>query len=74
MVALLGPRGTIVASGLLFGALHVLYGNPGPDNLLAGFLLAWTYLRSGSILVPFALHALGNLGVLASWVALWYTT
>jgi membrane protease YdiL (CAAX protease family) len=72
-VGLLKPAGAIAASGLVFGALHVLYGNPGPDNLVAGFFLAWAYFRSGSILVPMALHALGNLCVLASWIALWYT-
>ena len=56
------------ASGLLFGGLHVLYGNPGPDNLVAGFFLAWAILKSGSILVPLALHALGNLCVIAAWI------
>jgi membrane protease YdiL (CAAX protease family) len=71
-VGLLRPGGAIAASGLLFGALHVLYGNPGPDNLVAGFFLAWAFLKSGSILVPLALHAAGNLCVLASWIALWY--
>lgn len=70
--ALLGPSAAIAASGLVFGALHVLYGNPGPDNLVAGFFLAWAFLRSGSILVPIALHSLGNLCVLAAWVVLWY--
>jgi uncharacterized protein len=72
VAALFGPSAAIVASGLLFGALHVLYGNPGPDNLVAGFFFAWAFLRSGSILVPIALHSLGNLCVLAAWVALWY--
>jgi membrane protease YdiL (CAAX protease family) len=72
-LALLRPRGTIVASGLIFGALHVLYGNPGPDNLVAGFLLAWAFFKSGSILVPMALHALGNLCVLSAWIGMgWY--
>jgi membrane protease YdiL (CAAX protease family) len=70
-VVLLGARGAIVVSGLVFGALHVLYGNPGPDNLLAGFFLAWAFLKSGSILVPVALHALGNLCALVSWVGMW---
>src|SRR3954447_541754 len=74
LVAWIGPGRTIVASGVLFGGLHVLYGNPGPDNLLAGFYLAWSYLKSGTILVPIALHALGNFCVLASWIALWYST
>jgi membrane protease YdiL (CAAX protease family) len=61
LVRLLRPWGTIVVSGTIFGALHVLYGNPGPDNLIAGYFLAWTYLKSGTIIVPVVLHSLGNL-------------
>jgi membrane protease YdiL (CAAX protease family) len=71
-VPLLGPRRTIAVSGLTFGALHVLYGNPGPDNLVAGFFLAWAYLKSGSFLVPLVLHSLGNLCALSAHVATWY--
>ena len=68
----LKPWGAIALSGVAFGALHVLYGNPGPDNLVAGFFLAWAYLKSGSILVPIALHSLGNLCVLTLWIAAWF--
>jgi CAAX protease family protein len=71
-VPLLGPRLTIAASGLTFGALHVLYGNAGPNNLVAGFFLAWSYLKSESFLIPVALHSLGNLLVLLVQVAAWY--
>jgi membrane protease YdiL (CAAX protease family) len=71
-VAVIGPRWTIALSGLAFALLHVLYGNPGPDNVVAGFFLAWAYLKSGSILVPVVLHSLGNLCVLAAWVVHWY--
>jgi membrane protease YdiL (CAAX protease family) len=71
-VSVLGRRWTIAANGLSFGILHVLYHNPGPDNLVSGFFLAWAYLKSGSIFVPVALHGLGNLCVLASRVAAWY--
>jgi uncharacterized protein len=73
-VALLKPEGAIAASGLIFGGLHVLYGNPGPDNLVSGFVLAWAFLKSGSILVPLALHSLGNFCVLVSWVLASYST
>ena len=45
---------------------------PGPDNLIAGFFLAWAFLKSGSIIVPLALHALGNLCALVSWVGMWW--
>lgn len=71
-VALLRPGGAIAANGLIFGALHVLYGNPGPDNLVAGFFLAWAFFKSGSILVPLALHALGNFCVLSAWIGMWW--
>ena len=51
----------IAVSGVSFAALHVVYGNPSPENLLGGFLLAWAYLRSGSLAVPLLLHSAGNL-------------
>ena len=63
-VAGAGRWPTIAASGLLFGALHIAYGNPDPSNMVGGFILAWAFLESGSILVPVALHSLGNLGLL----------
>jgi len=64
--ALLGRWPTVVLSGLVFAGLHVLYGNPSPENLIAGLFLGWAYLRSENLLVPIALHSLGNLAV-----ALW---
>src|SRR5262249_6202558 len=57
----LRPAGAMVMSGLLFGVFHLVAGNPGPDNLIAGFFLAWAFLKSGSIAVPLAWHSLGNL-------------
>ena len=67
-----GPWAAVAVSGLAFGGLHVAYGNPSPENLVGGFLLAWAYLKSGSILVPVLLHALGNLAALAGQVGAWY--
>ncbi len=58
--AILGPTGAILLSGAVFAGLHFVYGNPSPDNFVAGYILAWAYLKSGSILVPISLHALGN--------------
>jgi membrane protease YdiL (CAAX protease family) len=46
---------------VLFGLIHVLGGNPGPDNLIAGFFLQWAYMKSGTVLVPLAMHSSGNL-------------
>jgi membrane protease YdiL (CAAX protease family) len=63
-VAALGSRWlAVLVSGAAFGYLHVVYSVPAPNNLAAGFIFAWMYLRSGSIAVPIAFHALGNLTV-----------
>jgi membrane protease YdiL (CAAX protease family) len=71
-VAVLGRWGAVVGSGVLFAGLHWLYGNPSPENQVGGFILAWAFVRSGSILVPVGLHALGNGCALVSQVAAWY--
>ncbi|HLA85235.1 MAG TPA: type II CAAX endopeptidase family protein [Thermoguttaceae bacterium] len=70
--AILGPVGAILLSGSLFAAIHFTYGNPGPDNFVAGFILAWAYLKSGSILVPMTLHALGNSVAWAAQTLAWH--
>jgi len=72
LAVLLGPWKAIAISGLAFAGLHVAYGNPSPENLVGGFFLAWTYLKSESIAVPVLLHGLGNLCALASQVGAWY--
>ncbi len=72
LVRIVGPWGTIFASGAIFAALHFVWGNPSPDNFVAGYFLAWAFLKSGSILTPIGLHSLGNLCVLALHVANWY--
>jgi membrane protease YdiL (CAAX protease family) len=66
------PWWGVVLSGLTFAALHMLYGNPSPENLFGGLFLAWAFLQSGSLLVPVLLHSLGNLCVLAGQIAAWY--
>ncbi len=71
-VPVLKPWGTIVVSGMTFGALHILYGNPGPDNLIAGYFLAWAYLKSGTVVMPVILHSLGNLCTLVLHFGTWY--
>jgi membrane protease YdiL (CAAX protease family) len=72
MTARFGEKAAIAISGITFAAVHVLGGNPGPDNQLAGFILAWAFLKSGSLAVPLALHSLGNLCALAFHVAWFY--
>lgn len=70
----LGARKAVLLDGLVFGALHAVYGTLGPDNAVAGFLFAWAYIKSGSLAVPILLHAMGNLMVLLVWLgAAWYS-
>jgi uncharacterized protein len=68
----MSDRGLIATSGVVFGLVHVLYGNPAPDNLVAGFLLQWSFLKSGTILVPMAMHCAGNAIALISQVVNWH--
>ena len=70
VVALVGMWPTIVLSGLVFACLHFVYGNAGPNNFVAGYILAWAFLHSESLAVPIILHALGNLCVLI-FLLLW---
>jgi uncharacterized protein len=72
VVKLLGEWGTILLSGLLFGLLHFVRGNASPENQLGGFLLAWAFLRSGTVLVPMAMHSAGNFLAMAGQVVAWY--
>ncbi|MBD3672656.1 MAG: CPBP family intramembrane metalloprotease [Planctomycetaceae bacterium] len=72
LMSVLGCWKTIGVSGLLFGSLHFLYGNPSPENLVGGFILAWAYLKSETILLPVILHSLGNSFVIAAQVMGWY--
>jgi membrane protease YdiL (CAAX protease family) len=71
-VVILRPAGAILVSGALFAALHFAYGNASPDNFVAGFFLAWAFLKSGTIVVPVLLHSLGNAFAVAAQVAAWY--
>ena len=61
LAPLVGATLCIVIDGALFGGLHFLYGNPSPDNFIAGYFLAWAFLKSGTLWLPILLHASGNL-------------
>lgn len=63
LVKVMGKWWVIILNGLIFALIHVLYGNPGIDNFLAGFILSWAFLKSETILVPVFLHFAGNLAV-----------
>jgi len=60
----LRPTGTAIVSGLAFTVLQIASGFAGPAGIVGGFLLAWAFQESGSILVPLALHVLGSLAYL----------
>jgi membrane protease YdiL (CAAX protease family) len=70
LVPSLGRWGALFASGAAFAGIHHVYGNPGPDNQVAGFVLAWAMLRSGTLWMPIALHAGGNALVLVLHAAI----
>lgn len=69
--SLLGDKGFILLSGFLFAAAH-WGGNPSPENQVGGFLLAWAFVRSQTILVPLAMHSAGNLIALSVQIINWY--
>jgi len=64
--AALGATAGIVVGGLVFWGLHWVYhGGPSPANqLVAGWILTWSYERTKSLLAPTLLHALGNAALL----------
>lgn len=70
LVAVLRPGAAIIVSGLVFAAYHWTSGVLSLDNAVAGYFLAWAYFRSGSLVAPMALHALGNLCVLIAGLLL----
>jgi len=51
-----------IASGVIFGALHLTAGDLGVALQLSilGTIFAWTYERSGSLWVPISLHLANN--------------
>lgn len=71
LAPVIGPWPTVLFSGAAFAAVHFLYGNPGIDNFVAGYFLAWAFLKSGSILVPILFHSLGNFFILLGHMIAW---
>ena len=68
LAALFGRWPALLTSAVVFAVLHVLYGVPSPDNFAGGFVFAWSFLASGSLLIPMLLHCGGNLFVMG-WQA-----
>ena len=71
LAAIVGSRWTIFISGIIFAALHFVYQIPRPDNFIAGYFLAWAFLKSGSILIPVVIHSLGNACVIVIQLSNW---
>ena len=68
-ISVLGRAPTICLCGVLFAVLHFVYGNPGPDNVVAGFVLGWAYVKSEAVSVPILMHSMGNLAAVAIQLA-----
>ena len=56
-------RAAVAANGALFGLGHLFYMNPLTigATALAGAAFGWAYLRAGSTLLSWALHAIGGM-------------
>ena len=58
----IGPIGAIILTSLIWAGLHTQYDLYGMCQIFAGgLLLGYARLKSGSIFVPLAMHALMNL-------------
>ena len=55
------------ASAILFGGVHFSDSYNVPGICLFGFVLAWLYHRTGSLLAPIVAHAVNNSLVIAWW-------
>ena len=69
LVRIVGCWKTIAINGLLFALLHFVYGNPSPENFVAGYFLAWMYLKSETIVLPLMFHSIGNMVALGCQLA-----
>jgi membrane protease YdiL (CAAX protease family) len=58
----MGPLGAIVITSLAWSVAHIQYDVYGVVSIFAGgLLLGWARLKSNTIYIPFAMHALMNL-------------
>ncbi len=64
------PWAAIVASGVVFGFLHVHHGASIAGPLTLGVILGWAWARTGDLRVPIALHCTFNAGALVTTVLL----
>ncbi len=64
-----GSTGAMLSSGLVFAAVHLDPGHLLPLTAL-GAVLAFLYERSGTLLVPIAVHAAWNVATIATTITL----
>jgi membrane protease YdiL (CAAX protease family) len=78
LLIVLGNGWTVFISGAIFAALHFVYGNPDPANFVAGYILAWLFIKSGSIIVPILWHiilnSIGGFFLIGNWYILTFGT
>ena len=69
-----GRRGAVLAGGLLFWVLHLVYDKPWwmVHYFAAGAILTWAFLRRGRLWICVVLHAGGNLLVITDDLILKY--
>jgi membrane protease YdiL (CAAX protease family) len=69
-----GHRGAILAGGLLFYVLHLVYDKPWwmAHYFVAGAILTWAFLKRGRLWICVVLHAGGNLLVITDDLILKY--
>lgn len=73
LIRWLGRWGAVVISGAAFAWLHFgVYDTAQVNNVIAGFVLAWAFVRSESIVIPLLWHGLGNAAVILWFVVSWY--
>ncbi len=70
LATFLSPWRAIVASGLLFGALHLHHGLSIVGPFVIGLILGWARARSNGLLVPILLHMTFNAMALTMLVLL----
>jgi membrane protease YdiL (CAAX protease family) len=67
--ALLGRCLSIILNGIIFAVLHCAYGTLSLYNAVGGFVLAWIFMRSRSIVVAIVAHSMGNIAIIMTPLA-----
>ncbi len=73
---ILGRRGGVLASGLLFGFYHVMFGSAAavPAAAVGGLFLALVYVATRSLAISWAMHVCLGLAAYSADFAHYFTT